>query len=120
MAIRDLEEASSLAPTNREVRSLLLKLKQTRHNQSIADKRTFRGLFERGSIIGKENTKTSGGKDRQQHTDRKSWLEYRKEVEWNVSRLEAEAREAQSLVCMLLPFPFAMSNPPAFYRSLIC
>ncbi len=106
-AIRDLEEASSLAPSNREVRSLLSQLKGTRHSQLIADKGKFSGLFERGSIIGKENTKTSEVKGKRQTGG--SWLECRQEIEWNVSRLEEEAREAQSLVCMLLPFHFAFA-----------
>ncbi len=113
MAIRDLEEASCLAPSNKEVRSLLSQLKWTRHNQLISDKCTFSGLFERGSIIEKEdsnNTKTSvNDKQRQQHKGEKNWLEYQQEIERNLFQLEKEAREAQSLVCMLLKFPFAVS-----------
>ncbi len=104
MAIRDLEKASSLAPSNREVRSLLLKLKGARHSQMIADKCTYSGLFERGSIVGQENTNTSGIKGKRQTEGGRSWSEYRQEIECNVTRLEEEAREAQSLVCILPRF----------------
>ncbi len=121
MAIRDLQEASRLAPSNKEVRSLLSQLKRTRHNQLISDKKMFSGLFERGSVIGKEDTVVSA--KQQQHKGEKNWFDFRRDMEQNLFQLDKEAREAQSLVCMYLieiSFGCELVSTPSTFTSLIC
>jgi len=50
-AIQDLLAAAKLAPGDKEVRTLLTKLKADKKKQELEDKSTFGGLFQRGEVV---------------------------------------------------------------------
>lgn len=56
-AIQDLHAAAQLEPNNKDVRSLLARLRAERRAQGAADRSTFAGLFERGEVV------TGGGEE---------------------------------------------------------
>mmetsp|Transcript_90211 Transcript_90211/g.235121 ORF Transcript_90211/g.235121 Transcript_90211/m.235121 type:complete len:393 (-) Transcript_90211:121-1299(-) len=50
-AIQDLHQAAQLAPQDKDVRGLLVKLKTEKKRQEASDRSTFAGMFDRGEVV---------------------------------------------------------------------
>jgi len=50
-AIQDLLSAAKLAPQDKDVRTLLTKLRTEKKRQETDDRNTFAGMFDRGEVV---------------------------------------------------------------------
>lgn len=63
-ALQDLHAAAQLDPQNKDVRSLLSKLRSERKAQHNAESNKFAGLFDRGQVVTNDPCLEGGGKDK--------------------------------------------------------